>query len=48
MADGAPTVEKNASKIVENYLREGNGKILNGGTIKKLDEIIKAFESNIR
>ncbi len=47
LADGAPTVEKNASKIVENYLREGNSKILKGETIKKLDEIIKVFESSI-
>jgi trimethylamine--corrinoid protein Co-methyltransferase len=48
MAEGAPTVEKNASKIVENYLREGNGKILNGEIIRKLNEIIKVFESSIR
>jgi trimethylamine--corrinoid protein Co-methyltransferase len=48
MAEGAPTVEKNASKIVENYLKEGNGKILNGEIIKKLNGIIKVFESSIR
>jgi trimethylamine--corrinoid protein Co-methyltransferase len=48
MAEGAPTVEKNASKIVENYLKEGNGKILDGEIIKKLNGIIKVFESSIR
>jgi trimethylamine--corrinoid protein Co-methyltransferase len=48
MAEGAPTVEKNASKIVANYLREGNGKILNAEIIRKLNDIIKVFESSIR
>jgi trimethylamine---corrinoid protein Co-methyltransferase len=48
MAAGAPTVEKTASMIVENFLREGNGKILNDEIIKKLNGIIKDFESNIK
>lgn len=48
MTEGGPTVEKNASKLVENYLREGNGKILNIEIIRKLNEIIKVFESGIR
>jgi trimethylamine--corrinoid protein Co-methyltransferase len=48
LAAGALRVEQNASKIVEEYLKEGNRKVLEKDTIEKFNRIIKAFESNIR
>ncbi len=48
MAAGAPRVEQNASKIVKEYLKEGNTKTLGKEVIEKINGIIKKFESNIR
>ena len=48
MNSGAPTVEQNAGKIVQEYLKAGNDKVLERDIIEKLDRIIKVFESNIK
>ena len=48
LASGAPKAEQNASKIVKEYLKAGNNKVLERDVIKKLDRIIKVFESNIK
>ena len=48
LASGAPRVEQKASKRVEEFLKAGNDKVLDGGVIEKLDSIIKRFESEIK
>jgi trimethylamine--corrinoid protein Co-methyltransferase len=45
---GAMKVEQNASKLVKEYLKEGNRKVLDRDVIEKFDKIIKKFESNIK
>jgi trimethylamine--corrinoid protein Co-methyltransferase len=48
LAAGALKVEQTAGKIVKEYLKEGNKKMLERDTIEKFNNIIKAFESNIK
>ena len=43
-ADGCPTVDKDARKLVDKILAAGNTVELDAETINSLDEIIKAFE----
>lgn len=45
---GAPLVEKNAAKIVQDYLKDGNTKVLHKDVIRKLDLIIQEFESGLK
>jgi trimethylamine--corrinoid protein Co-methyltransferase len=45
---GAMKVEQNASKLVKEYLKEGNRKVLDRDVIEKFNKIIKIFESNIK
>jgi trimethylamine---corrinoid protein Co-methyltransferase len=47
-AAGAHNVEVNAGKIVKEYLKAGNSKVLGRDIIEKFNRIIKAFEANIR
>jgi hypothetical protein len=47
-ASGALRVEQTASKIVKEYLKEGNKKVLERDTTEKFNRIIKLFESNIK
>lgn len=48
LAEGAPLVEQTANKIVKEYLKAGNNKVLENNIIGKLDRVIKGFESNIK
>ena len=48
LAAGALKVEQNASKMVKEYLKEGNSKVLESNVIEKFNRIIKLFESNIK
>jgi trimethylamine---corrinoid protein Co-methyltransferase len=48
LAAGGLRVEQNASKIVKNYLDEGNRNVLERDIIEKFDRIIKIFESGIK
>jgi trimethylamine---corrinoid protein Co-methyltransferase len=48
LASGAPRVEQNAGKIVNQYLKDGNSKLLDKKIIESMGKIIKAFESGIR
>ena len=48
LASGALKVEQNASKLVKEYLKEGNRKVLESNVIEKFNRIIKIFESNIK
>jgi len=48
LTSGAPTVEQNATKIVQEYLKAGNTKVLERDVIEKLDRIIRIFESNLK
>ena len=48
LAAGALKVEQNASKIVKEYLKEGNRNQLESGVIENFNRIIKRFESNIK
>jgi trimethylamine--corrinoid protein Co-methyltransferase len=47
LAAGALKVEQTAGKIVKEYLKEGNRKVMERNTIEKFNRIIKLFESNI-
>jgi trimethylamine--corrinoid protein Co-methyltransferase len=48
LAAGALKVEQNAHKLVKEYLKEGNRKVLESNVIEKFNRIIKIFESNIK